>query len=223
MREPLKAFLSWSSGKDAAFALYEMRRLGLADVVGVLTTINEATGRVQSHGVRHELLDRQVEALELPAVKVMLPNPCPNAVYEARMEEAFGRLRSEGIRHVIYGDLFLEDIRAYREKQMAAAGMQALFPLWDRDTHELAGAMIASGLQARVACVDTRRLDRSFAGRNFDDGFLRDLPAGADPCGENGEFHTVVTAGPIFAAPIVTSIGEIEERDGFAFADILPK
>jgi uncharacterized protein (TIGR00290 family) len=218
-----KAFLSWSSGKDAAFALYEMRRLGLADVVGVLTTINEATGRVQSHGVRHELLDRQVEALELPAVKVMLPNPCPNAVYEARMEEAFGRLRSEGIRHVIYGDLFLEDIRAYREKQMAAAGMQALFPLWGRDTRELAGAMIASGLQARVACVDTRKLDRSFAGRNFDDGFLRDLPAGVDPCGENGEFHTAVTAGPIFAAPIVTSIGEIEERDGFAFADILPK
>jgi uncharacterized protein (TIGR00290 family) len=218
-----KAFLSWSSGKDAAFALYEMRRLGLADVVGVLTTINEATGRVQSHGVRHELLDRQVEALELPAVKVMLPNPCPNAVYEARMEEAFGRLRSEGIRHVIYGDLFLEDIRAYREKQMAAAGMQALFPLWGRDTRDLAGAMIASGLQARVACVDTRRLDRSFAGRSFDDGFLRDLPAGVDPCGENGEFHTVVTAGPIFAAPIVTSIGEIEERDGFAFADILPK
>ncbi|WP_311028032.1 ATP-binding protein [Mesorhizobium koreense] len=218
-----KAFLSWSSGKDAAFTLYEMRRLGLADVVGVLTTINEATGRVQSHGVRHELLDRQVEALELPAVKVMLPNPCPNAVYEARMEEAFGRLRSEGIRHVIYGDLFLEDIRAYREKQMAAAGMQALFPLWGRDTRDLAGAMIASGLQARVACVDTRRLDRSFAGRSFDDGFLRDLPAGVDPCGENGEFHTVVTAGPIFAAPIVTSIGEIEERDGFAFADILLK
>jgi uncharacterized protein (TIGR00290 family) len=218
-----KAFLSWSSGKDAAFALYEMRRLGLADVVGVLTTINEATGRVQSHGVRHELLDRQVEALELPAVKVMLPNPCPNAVYEARMEKAFGRLRSEGIQHVIYGDLFLEDIRAYREKQMAAAGMQALFPLWGRDTRDLAGAMIASGLQARVACVDTRRLDRSFAGRSFDDGFLRDLPAGVDPCGENGEFHTAVTAGPIFAAPIVTSIGEIEERDGFAFADILPK
>jgi uncharacterized protein (TIGR00290 family) len=218
-----KAFLSWSSGKDAAFTLYEMRRLGLVDVVGVLTTINEATGRVQSHGVRHELLDRRVEALELPAVKVMLPNPCPNAVYETRMEEAFGRLRSEGIRHVIYGDLFLEDIRAYREKQMAAAGMQALFPLWGRDTRELAGAMIASGLQARVACVDTRRLDRSFAGRSFDDGFLRDLPAGVDPCGENGEFHTVVTAGPIFAAPIVTSIGKIEERDGFAFADILPK
>jgi uncharacterized protein (TIGR00290 family) len=223
MPKPPKAYLSWSSGKDAAFALHEVRRLGLADVVGVLTTINEATGRVQSHGVREELLDRQIEGLELPAVKVMLPSPCPNAVYEARMEEAFGKLRSESVGHIVYGDLFLEDIRAYRERQMAAAGMEALFPLWGRDTRELAGAMIASGLEARVACVDTRRLDRSFAGRSFDEGFLRDLPPAIDPCGENGEFHTVVTAGPIFAAPIVTSVGEIEERDGFAFADIVPK
>jgi uncharacterized protein (TIGR00290 family) len=223
MPKPPKAYLSWSSGKDAAFALHEVRRLGLADVVGVLTTINEATGRVQSHGVREELLDRQIEGLELPAVKVMLPSPCPNAVYEARMEEAFGKLRSESVGHIVYGDLFLEDIRAYRERQMAAAGMEALFPLWGRDTRELARAMIASGLQARAACVDTRKLDRSLAGRSFDEGFLRDLPPAIDPCGENGEFHTVVTAGPIFAAPIVTSVGEIEERDGFAFADIVPK
>ena len=223
MPKPPKAFLSWSSGKDAAFALHEVRRLGLADVVGVLTTINEATGRVQSHGVRQELLDRQIEALGLPVVKVMLPSPCPNAAYEARMEEAFGKLKSEGVGHIVYGDLFLEDIRAYRDRQMAAAGMIALFPLWGRDTRELAGAMIASELEARIACVDTRRLDRSFAGRNFDDGFLRDLPSGVDPCGENGEFHTVVTAGPIFAAPIATSVGEIEERDGSAFADILPE
>jgi len=223
MPKPPKAFLSWSSGKDAAFALHEVRRLGLADVVGVLTTINEATGRVQSHGVRQELLDRQIEALGLPVVKVMLPSPCPNAAYEARMEEAFGKLKSEGVAHIVYGDLFLQDIRAYRDRQMAAAGMIALFPLWGRDTRELAGAMIASELEARIACVDTRRLDRSFAGRNFDDGFLRDLPSGVDPCGENGEFHTVVTAGPIFAAPIATSVGEIEERDGSAFADILPE
>jgi uncharacterized protein (TIGR00290 family) len=223
MPERPKAFLSWSSGKDAAFALAEVRRLGLADVAGILTTINEGTGRVQSHGVRLELLDRQVEALGLPAIKVMLPNPCPNALYEARMEEAFGKLRSKGIRHVIYGDLFLEDIRAYRERQMEAAGMDALFPLWGRDTRELARAMIASGLEARAACIDTRKLDRSFAGRSFDEALLRDLPPGIDPCGENGEFHTVVTAGPIFAAPIATSVGEIEERDGFAFADILPK
>jgi uncharacterized protein (TIGR00290 family) len=218
-----KAFLSWSSGKDAAFALYEIRRLGLVDVVGILTTINEETGRVQSHGVRLELLDRQIEALGLPAIKVMLPSPCPNAIYEERTGEAFGKLKAEGVRHVVYGDLFLEDIRAYREKQMEAAGMEALFPLWGRDTGELARAMIASGLEARAACIDTRKLDRSFARRSFDEALLRDLPPGIDPCGENGEFHTVVTAGPIFAAPIATSVGMIEERDGFAFADILPK
>ena len=222
MTEQPRAFLSWSSGKDAAFALHEVRRLGLANVVGVLTAIDEAADRVQMHGVRQALLDRQIEALGLPAIKVMLPNPCPNGIYEARMEEAFGRLRAEGVRHLIYGDLFLEDIRAYRLKQMEAAGMQAIFPLWGRDTGGLAKAMIASGLKARVACIDTRRLDRSFAGRVFDDNFLRDLPAGIDPCGENGEFHTVVTAGPIFAAPIATSVGEIVERDGFAYADVIP-
>jgi uncharacterized protein (TIGR00290 family) len=223
MTEQPRAFLSWSSGKDAAFALHEVRRRGLANVVGVLTAIDEAADRVQMHGVRQALLDRQIEALGLPAIKVMLPNPCPNGIYEARMEEAFGRLKAEGVRHLIYGDLFLEDIRAYRLKQMEAAGMQAIFPLWGRDTGALAKAMIASGLKARVACIDTRRLDRSFAGRVFDDNFLRNLPAGIDPCGENGEFHTVVTAGPIFAAPIATSVGEIVERDGFAYADVIPQ
>lgn len=223
MREPPKAFLSWSSGKDAAFALHEVRSSASARIVGVLTALNETSDRVQTHGVRHGLLDRQVEALGLPAVKVMLPSPCPNAVYEARMEEAFDRLKAEGVRHVVYGDLFLEDIRAYRKKQVEAAGMQALFPLWGRDTRDLARAMVASGLKACVACVDTKRLDRSFAGRSFDENFLRDLPAGIDPCGENGEFHTVVTASPIFAAPIATSIGEIVEKDGFAFADVIPQ
>jgi uncharacterized protein (TIGR00290 family) len=223
MPERPKAFLSWSSGKDAAFALLEARRLGLADIVGVLTAINEAADRVQMHGVRHALLDRQIDALGLPAIKVMLPSPCPNAIYEARMEEAFGRLGAEDVRHIVYGDLFLEDIRAYRLKQMERAGMQAIFPLWGRDTGELAREMIASGLEARVACIDTKKLDPSFAGRAFDVRFLRDLPAGIDPCGENGEFHTVVTAGPIFAAPIATSVGEIVERDSFAYADVIPQ
>jgi uncharacterized protein (TIGR00290 family) len=223
MPERPKAFLSWSSGKDAAFALLEARRLGLADIVGVLTAINEAADRVQMHGVRHALLDRQIDALGLPAIKVMLPSPCPNAIYEARMEEAFGRLRAEDVRHIVYGDLFLEDIRAYRLKQMERAGMQAIFPLWGRDTGELAREMIASGLEARVACIDTKKLDPSFAGRAFNVRFLRDLPAGIDPCGENGEFHTVVTAGPIFAAPIATSVGEIVERDSFAYADVIPQ
>ncbi|MBN9077022.1 MAG: ATP-binding protein [Rhizobiales bacterium 65-79] len=223
MPERPKAFLSWSSGKDAAFALLEARRLGLADIVGVLTAINEAADRVQMHGVRHALLDRQIDALGLPAIKVMLPSPCPNAIYEARMEEAFGGLGAEDVRHIVYGDLFLEDIRAYRLKQMERAGMQAIFPLWGRDTGELAREMIASGLEARVACIDTKKLDPSFAGRAFDVSFLRDLPAGIDPCGENGEFHTVVTAGPIFAAPIATSVGEIVERDSFAYADVIPQ
>ena len=222
MSDRPKAFLSWSSGKDAAFALHEVRLSGAADVVGILTAVNEMNDRVQMHGVRHALLDRQIEALALPAVKVMLPSPCPNEIYEARMEKALARLKAEGVRHLVYGDLFLEDIRAYRLKQMQAAGMEAIFPLWGRDTGKLAKAMIASGLKARIACIDTRRLDRSFAGRDFDADFLRSLPAGVDPCGENGEFHTVVTAGPIFAAPIVTSVGEIMERDGFAYADVIP-
>jgi uncharacterized protein (TIGR00290 family) len=222
MPKPPKAFLSWSTGKDAANALAEIRRLELADVVGILTTINEATGRVQMHGVRTALLDRQIEALGLPAVRVMLPNPCPNEVYEERIRETLDRLKDDGVRHIVYGDLFLEDIRAYRLRQMEKAGMEAIFPLWGRDTAELAEAMIESGLGARLVCVDTRRLDRSFAGRSFDPGLLRDLPGGVDHCGENGEFHTVVTAGPIFAAPIATSVGEIIERDGFAFADVIP-
>jgi uncharacterized protein (TIGR00290 family) len=200
-----------------------VRRLGVAEIVGVVTAINEKAGRVQMHGVRHELLDLQIAALGLPAAKVMLPSPCPNEIYEARMGEALGRLKAEGIRHIVYGDLFLEDIRAYRLKQMETAGMEAIFPLWGRDTGALASAMIASGLKARVCCVDTRRLDRSLTGRGFDADFLRDLPPGIDPCGENGEFHTVVTAGPIFAAPIATSVGEIVERDGFAYADVIPR
>jgi uncharacterized protein (TIGR00290 family) len=216
-----KAFLSWSSGKDAAFALMEARRLGLADVVGVMTAVNEASGRVQMHGVRQALLDRQIEALGLPAVKVTLPSPCPNAVYEARMGAALAALRVQGVEAIVFGDLFLEDIRAYRLKQIEAAGMRAVFPLWRRDTKDLAGAMIASGIEALTVCVDTRRLDRSFAGRRFDGAFLRDLPESIDPCGENGEFHTVVTAGPIFAAPVDVSVGEIVERGGFAFADVI--
>lgn len=223
MPERPKAFLSWSSGKDAAFALHEARRTGTVEIVGVLTAINEADDRVQMHSVRHTLLDRQIEALGLPPIKVMLPSPCPNEIYEARMEQAFGRLRAEGVWHIVYGDLFLEEIRAYRMTQMKAAGMRAIFPLWGRDTGGLADAMISSGLETRICCVDTKRLDRGFAARNFDADFLRDLPAGIDPCGENGEFHTVVTAGPIFAAPIATSVGEIVERDGFAYADVIPQ
>jgi uncharacterized protein (TIGR00290 family) len=217
-----KAFVSWSSGKDSAFALYEVRRLGIAQIVGVLTTINEVYDRVAMHGVRSALLDRQIAALGLPAIKVPLPSPCPNEIYEAGMADAFERIRSQGVRHMIFGDLFLEDIRAYREKQLAPAGMQGLFPLWQRDTRELAEQMISVGIEAHLVCVDPRHLHRRYAGRKFDGDLLRDLPEGVDPCGENGEFHTVVSAGPMFSAPIPVCVGEIVERDGFVFADVIP-
>jgi uncharacterized protein (TIGR00290 family) len=217
-----KAFMSWSSGKDSAFALHAARQNGMADIVGVLTTVNEVYDRVAMHGVRHALLDRQIEALGLPAIIVPLPSPCPNAIYEARMEEACADIKSRGVDHVVFGDLFLEDIRAYRVEKLAAAKMTPLFPLWLRDTATLARDMIASGLVAHIVCLDPRKLDKSFAGRRFDESFLRDLPPEIDPCGENGEFHTVVTAGPMFKAPIAVEIGETVERDGFVFTDVIP-
>jgi uncharacterized protein (TIGR00290 family) len=215
-----KAYVSWSSGKDSAFALYEAQRSGLAEVVGVLTTLTEAYDRVAMHGVRHSLLERQIHALALPALKVMLPTPCPNEVYEARMARACAQMRELGVTHIIFGDLFLEDIRAYRERQLAAAGMSGIFPLWRRPTASLAREMIASGMIAHLVCVDPRRLDRRFAGRRFDATLLAELPADVDPCGEYGEFHSVVSAGPMFAAPIAVKVGEVVERDGFVFADV---
>jgi uncharacterized protein (TIGR00290 family) len=218
-----KAYISWSSGKDSAFALLEARRLGLADIVGVLTTLTEIYDRVEMHGVRHSLLDRQIAALGLPAIKVMIPSPCPNEIYEARMAEACAVLRAQGVHHMIFGDLFLEDIRAYREEKLQAVGMSPIFPLWQRPTRDLAGAMIAGGLEARLVCVDPRRLDASFAGRKFNAALLRDLPPDVDPCGENGEFHTVVTAGPMFSAPIPVRVGETVLREGFVFTDIVPE
>jgi len=216
-----KAFMSWSSGKDSAFALHIARERGAAEIAGVLTTINEVYDRVAMHGVRSALLDRQIEALGLPAIKVPLPSPCPNAVYEARMEKACAEIKAQGIDRIAFGDLFLADIRAYREEKLAAAKMTPLFPLWKRDTAQLARDMIASGLVAHVVCLDPKKLDRSFAGRTFDDAFLRDLPDSVDPCGENGEFHTVVTAGPMFSAPIAVEIGETVEREGFIFTDVV--
>jgi uncharacterized protein (TIGR00290 family) len=218
---PPKAFISWSSGKDSAFALCEARRLGLADVVGVLTTVNEVYDRVAMHGVRDSVLDRQIEELGLPVIKVPIPSPCPNDVYEARMAEATARIKSQGVRHVIFGDLFLEDIRAYRDQKLSAAGMETIYPLWQRDTRILADEMIASGLVAHIVCLDPRRIDRTFAGRCFNRDLLRELPPGVDPCGENGEFHTVVSAGPMFKAAIPVTIGETVERDGFVFTDVV--
>ncbi len=219
---PPKSYISWSSGKDSAFALHEVRRLGLAHVVGALTTINEVYDRVAMHGVRGALLDRQIDALGLPAIKVPLPSPCSNEIYEARMAEVCAALKAQGIRHIVFGDLFLEDIRAYREKKLADVGMHGVFPLWKRDTRALAREMIASGLEAHLVCVDPKRLDRGFAGRAFDSDLLGELPDDVDPCGENGEFHTVVSAGPMLSERIPVSIGDVVEREGFVFADVIP-
>lgn len=217
---PPKAFVSWSSGKDSAFALYEAQRSGLAEVVGVLTTISEVYGRVAMHGVRDSVLDRQIAALGVPALKVMLPTPCSDEIYQERMARACAQIKGQGVSHIVFGDLFLEDIRAYREKQLAAVGMSGMFPLWRRDTGVLARTMIASGVVAHLVCVDPRRLAREFAGRRFDTALLDELPLEVDPCGENGEFHTLVSAGPMFRAPIAVTIGAAVERDGFVFADV---
>ncbi len=217
----MKAFVSWSSGKDSAFALIEARRAGW-EIAGILTTLSEAHNRVAMHGVRHALLDRQIAALSLPAIKVAIPSPCPNEIYEARMAEACARIKEQDIRHIVFGDLFLEDIRAYRIEKLSAVDMEPVFPLWRRDTTALAREMIASGLTAHLTCIDPNKLPRSFAGRAFDAALLADLPAGVDPCGENGEFHTVVSAGPMFRAPIAVSIGETVEREGFVFTDVVP-
>jgi uncharacterized protein (TIGR00290 family) len=217
-----KAYISWSSGKDSAFALHVARLEGVADIVGVLTTVNEVYDRVAMHGVRSALLDRQIAALGLPAIKINIPSPCPNDIYETRMEEACAAIKAKGIEHIVFGDLYLEDIRAYREDKLGAIGMTPLFPLWRRNTTKLARDMIASGLIAHIACLDPKRIDRRFAGRRFDASLLDELPSDIDPCGENGEFHTAVIAGPMFNNPIDVSIGETVEREGFVFTDIIP-
>jgi uncharacterized protein (TIGR00290 family) len=222
MLTPPKAFVSWSSGKDSAFALCEARRLGLAEIVGVVTTVNERYDRVAMHGVRSALLDRQIAALNLPAIKVLIPSPCTNDIYEARMANACTAIKASGVQHIIFGDLFLEDIRAYRERTLAVIGMTPIFPLWRRQTQRLAAEMIDSGLVAHIACLDPKQIPASFAGRRFDSALLQEFPPHIDPCGENGEFHTVVTQGPMFSLPISVSIGQTVERDGFIFTDVIP-
>lgn len=217
-----KAWVSWSSGKDSAWSLHVARERDDVEVAALLTTVNVMHGRVAMHAVRETLVDRQAEAVGLPLVKVPLPWPCPNQVYEQAMSEALARARGEGITHMIFGDLFLSDVRKYREDKLRDTGITPVFPLWGLDTTAFARQMIRAGLKAFLTCVDPKRLGPSFAGRSFDVGLLDDLPEGVDPCGENGEFHTFVCAGPMFHAPLAVELGEIVERDGFWFADVLP-
>jgi uncharacterized protein (TIGR00290 family) len=216
-----KALISWSSGKDSAFSLYEARRTGEFEIVGALTTVTETFGRVSIHGVRQEILFAQLDAAGLPPRIVPIPYPCPNTIYEARMAEEIARATKEGISHIIFGDLFLADIRAYREQKLAGTGITPIFPLWQRPTLPLAHAMIASGLEAYLATVDLKKLPADFAGRKFDLALLADLPEGIDPCGENGEFHTCVVAGPIFSRRLPVIPGERVERDGYAYCDLV--
>jgi uncharacterized protein (TIGR00290 family) len=218
-----KAWSAWSSGKDSAWALHTVRLAGEFEMVALLTTVNRTHGRVAMHAVRESLLEMQAVAAGLPLVKVPIPSPCSNEIYERAMSEAMARAAGEGVRHVIFGDLFLQDVRSYRESQLARCGMTPVFPLWGMDTRALAQTMIGGGLRAYLTCVDPRQLGREFAGRPFDAELLADLPRGADPCGENGEFHTFVCAGPMFGADVPVTVGEIVEREGFVFADLLPQ
>lgn len=216
-----KALISWSSGKDSAFALHEIRRAGEFDVVGALTTVTEAFDRVSIHGVRQEILQAQCQAAGLPLRVVPIPYPCPNVIYEARMAEAVARAVSQGITHIVFGDLFLAEIRAYRERKLAGTGLTPVFPLWERPTLPLAHAMIESGIEAYLATVDLKKLPAEFAGRKFDLRLLADLPDGVDPCGENGEFHTCVVAGPIFSRALAVAAGERVQRDGYGYCDLI--
>jgi len=217
-----KVLLSWSSGKDSAWSLHTLRRDPSLEVVGLLTTLNEAFDRVAMHAVRAELLRLQATAAGLPSWPVPLPYPCSNEQYESIMAGVVAKAVADGVDAVAFGDLFLADIRAYRERQMAGSGLDLLFPLWESDTAALAREMVAAGLRAWVTSVDPRRLDASFCGREWDASFLDDLPAGVDPCGENGEFHTFVYAGPMLDRTLAVTRGEVVERDGYVFADLLP-
>jgi uncharacterized protein (TIGR00290 family) len=214
--------MSWSSGKDSTLALAAAREDPELEVVGLLTTLNGEADRVAMHAVRRELLRAQADSLGLPLHEVDLPSPCSYEEYDGLMAAAVAAARGAGVTRMVFGDLFLEDIRAYRERALAGTGVEPVFPLWQRPTTALAEEMVERGIRATVTCVDPRRLDASFAGRAFDRALLADLPAGVDPCGENGEFHTFVHDGPGFERPLVVQVGEVVERDGFVFADVLP-
>ncbi|HZJ33816.1 MAG TPA: hypothetical protein VFD21_19725 [Vicinamibacterales bacterium] len=216
----MKILLSWSSGKDSAWTLHVLNQRHPGAVAGLLTTVNAAMDRVAMHGVRREVLEAQAQAARLPLRVVDIPHPCPNEIYEQRMGAAVSAAVADGFTHVAFGDLYLQDIRRYREERLAGSGLTPLFPLWEIPTRTLAREMIAGGLRARIACVDTRVLDARFAGRSFDDSLLDDLPASVDPCGENGEFHTCVYDGPMFHELMDVQPGRLESREPFTWADL---
>ncbi len=203
-------------------ALHSLLRDPRYEVISLLTTVTEVYERISMHGVRNELLQRQAESIGLPLEQVRIPPQCPNSTYEERVGDAMQRFRGEGVCHVAFGDIFLEDLRAYREEKLARASMSALFPIWKVDTRELAQRFLKDGFRAIAACIDPRKVDKSFAGRELDESFFRELPEDVDPCGENGEFHTFVFGGPIFHATVGVRTGEVVERDGFVFCDLLP-
>jgi len=219
---PEPALFCWSGGKDSAMALDAIGRSADVRVASLLTTVTEGYDRISMHGVRRELLERQVASIGLPLREVFIPPECVNPVYEARMGEAMQAEYARGIRKVVFGDIFLEDLRAYREQNLARIGMTGLFPLWKRDTRQLAHHLVAVGFRAVAACVDSRVLEPAFAGRELDESFFRDLPPGVDPCGENGEFHSFVFDGPIFRAPVRFTRGEVVQRGPFCFCDLIP-
>jgi uncharacterized protein (TIGR00290 family) len=214
--------LSWSGGKDSARSLYEIQQRGEYSVAALLSTVTEDYDRISMHGVRRELLERQAEALGIPLEKVYIPKDASNREYEARMQAVLERRRREGVISVAFGDIFLEDLKQYREKNLGQLGMRGVFPIWKRNSAELARSFVELGFKAVVVCVDSRHLDESFAGKMLDSQFLQRLPAGVDPCGENGEFHSFVFDGPIFSKGIEFRLGETVQRDGFWFSDLLP-
>jgi uncharacterized protein (TIGR00290 family) len=216
----MKTLVSWSSGKDSAWMVHVLRQRVDVQLAGLLTTINEPAQRVAMHAVRVDLLEAQADALGLPLRQIPIPSPCPNDVYERAMAAAVARAVAEGFTHIAFGDLFLEDIRRYREEKLAGTGLTPLFPLFDADTPRLAREMVASGLGARITCVNPKVIDRSFAGREFNASLLDDLPPSIDPCGERGEFHTFAYKGPMFAREIPIETGITIERDGFVFTDL---
>jgi uncharacterized protein (TIGR00290 family) len=212
--------MSWSGGKDSALALWRLRQTAAFELRAVMTTLTERYDRISMHAIRESILAQQASEIGVPVVGVRIPPNCSNALYQERMSQALDDPCIADVVHFAFGDLFLEDVRTFRESQLAAAGKRGIFPLWGEDTTELARSFIKDGFRAILTCVDPRRLDASFAGRDFDESLLRDLPEGVDPCGENGEFHTLVFEGPIFAGPIPVEVGEVVTREGFVFCDV---